>query len=132
MAIFETSAGIDGITGKLDKRSRLTMRQKQWKYPDGRVFGYGPKEVYSQDKRNFKRHPRKGAEKAQHSRWTEACQEASRITKDPDHPRYEEMIRRHAAQLNGTADPAIGKQICQFGNFVRAILVRELGNGRTP
>jgi len=125
MARFETSAGIDGITGKFDKKSCLTMRQKAWHYPDGRVFGYGPKEVYSQEKRDYKRTPRTPAEQAQYEKWVAACQEASRITKDTSHPRYAEMVERHTAQLRGKPDAGVGKRICQFGNFVRAVLVRE-------
>lgn len=125
MAHFETSAGIDKITGKFNKRTRLTMRQKQWHYPDGRVFGCGPMEVYSQEKRDYKRNPRTPAEQAQYEKWKAVCQEASRITKDPTHPRYAEMVSRHAAQLRGKPDVAIGKRICMFGNFVRAVLVRE-------
>lgn len=126
MAQFETSAGLEGITGKFCKREVLTMRQKQWHYPDGRVFGVGPKEIYAQEKRDFKRHPRKGAEKAQHEKWIAVCREASRISKDPNHPRYQEMVSRHASQLSGKPDPLLGKKrICQFGNFVRAVLIHE-------
>ena len=125
MARFETCAGIDGITGKFNKQTRLTMRQKAWHYPDGRVFGYGPKEVYSQEKRDYKRHPRTPAEQAQYEKWVAACKEASLITHDPTHPRHTEMITRHAAQLHGKADAAVGKRICQFGNFVRAVLVKS-------
>jgi len=125
MAVFETSAGIDDITGKFDKHTRLTMRRKAWRYPDGRVFGYGPKEVYSQEKRDYIRNPRSEAEERQHGKWTEACREASRIAKDPNHPRYAEMVSRHAAQLCGKAEPLLGKRICQFGNFVRAVLIHE-------
>lgn len=126
MARFETSAGLEGITGKLDKRERLTMRQKQWRYPDGRIFGCGPKEVYSRENRDYKRHPRSQAEQAQYEKWTEVCREASCISKDPNHPRRAEMIARHSAQLNGQPDAALGKRvICQFGNFVRAVLLRE-------
>lgn len=125
MAQFETSAGIDGITGKFNKHTRLTMRQKQWHYPDGRVFGCGPKEVYSQEKRDYKRNPRTPAEEAQYDKWVAVCREAKRITKDPNHPRYAEMVSRHAAQLRGKPEPAIGKRICMFGNFVRAVLIRE-------
>jgi hypothetical protein len=126
MAIFETSAGIDGITGKFNKQTRLTMRQKHWHYPDGKIFGCGPKEVYSQEKRDYKRNPLTPAEQVQHSKWKFACQEASCITKDPNHPRYQEMVSRHAVQLRGKPDPAIGKKrICQFGNFVRAVLLKE-------
>lgn len=126
MAQFTTSAGIEGLTGKLCKRESITMRQKQWKYPNGKVFGYGPKEAYSQAKRDFKRHPRTEAEEAQHQKWTAVCQEASRICKDPAHPRFQEMADRHMAQLKGSPDPVLGKKkICQFGNFVRAVLIHE-------
>ena len=126
MAHFTTEAGIDDLTGKFNKHSRLVMRQKQWHYPDGRVFGCGPKEVYSQDKRDYKRNPRTPAEQVQYDKWKATCQEASHIAKDPNHPRYQEMVDRHAAQLRGKPDPALGKKrICQFGNFVRAVLARE-------
>lgn len=102
------------------------MRKKEWHYPDGRVFGCGPKEVYDQAKRDYKRNPRTPAEQVQYEKWKAACQEASRIAKDPNHPRYQEMVTRHMAQLKGTSDPVLGKKsICQFGNFVRAVLVRE-------
>lgn len=126
MAKFETSAGIEDMTGKLGKKSVLTMRRKKWRYPDGRVFGYGPKEIYSQDVRDYKRKPRTAAEEVQHKKWTFVCQEASRITKDASHPRYSEMVLRHAAQLKGKPDPVLGKKrICQFGNFVRSVLLHE-------
>ena len=126
MAKFETSAGIEDMTGKLGKKSVLTMRRKKWRYPDGRVFGYGPKEIYSQEVRDYKRKPRTAAEEVQHKKWTFVCQEASRITKDASHPRYSEMVMRHAAQLKGKPDRVLGKRrICQFGNFVRSVLLHE-------
>ena len=126
MAKFETSAGIDDMTGKLGKKSVLTMRRKKWRYPDGRIFGYGPKEIYSQEVRDYKRKPRTAAEEVQHKKWTFVCQEASRITKDASHPRYSEMVMRHAAQLKGKPDPVLGKRrICRFGNFVRSVLLHE-------
>lgn len=124
MAIFETSAGIDGITGKFNKATRLTMRQKTWHYPDGRIFGKGPKEVYAQEKRDYKKHPRTPAEQAQYEKWVAACKEASLIAKDQMHPRYAEMVARHAAQLRGKADATVGKRICQLGNFIRAVLIK--------
>ena len=127
MARFETSAGIDGLTGQFNKRTRLTMRQKQWKYPDGQVFGYGPKEMYGQERRDYNRHPRSPAEQRQYEKWTAACQEASRIVHDSTHPRYAEFCARHAAQLHGKPDAVLGKKrICQFGNFVRAVLMKEV------
>ena len=126
MAQFTTEACIDGVTGKYGKRSRTVMRQKHYKYPDGRIFGCGPKEMYEKEKRDYRHAPRTEAERAQHKRWTEACREARAIEKDTAHPRYEEMKARHLAQLDGKPDPAVGeKRICQFGNFVRAVLVKE-------
>lgn len=126
MARFTTEAGIDDLTGKFSKHSRLVMRQKEWHYPDGRVFGNGPKEVYSQEKRDYKKNPRTPAEQVQYEKWKAVCQEASRIEKDANHPRYEEMVARHMAQLKGKPDPVLGKKrICQFGNFVRAVLSNE-------
>lgn len=126
MAIFTTEAGIDDLTGKFSKHSRLVMRQKKWHYPDGRVFGCGPKEIYEQEKRDYKYHPRTPAERVQHEKWKAVCQEASRIVKNPNHARYQEMVVRHTAQLNGKPDPVLGKKrICQFGNFVRAVLIKE-------
>ena len=36
------------------------------------------------------------------------------------------MVDRHMAQLKGKPDPVLGKKrICQFGNFVRAVLCHE-------
>ena len=125
MAQFTTSAGIEDLTGKLDKSERLTMRQKKWKAPNGRIVKYGPKEVYSQEKRDFKRHPREGAEKVQHEKWTEACREAGRIKKDANHPRHDEMVARHAAQLFGKVDPVVGKRIAPLGNFICSVLMHE-------
>ena len=126
MARFTTEAGIDDLTGKFSKHSRLVMRQKEWHYPDGRVFGKGPKEVYDYEKRDYKRDPRTPAEQVQYEKWVAVCREASRIAKDPNHPRYQEMLSRHATQLNGKPDPVLGKKrICQFGNFVRAVLCHE-------
>jgi len=125
MAKFTTSAGIEDLTGKLDKQERLTMRQKKWKAPDGRIVLIGPKEVYSQEERDWKRHPRVGAEKAQHEKWTEACREAGRIKKDVNHPRHQEMVERHAAQLFGKVDPVVGKHIAPLGNFICSVLIHE-------
>ena len=126
MAQFETSAGIDKITGKLDKQSDLTMRQKHWHASDGRIIGCGPMEVYSQQKRDYKRSPRTPAEQAQYDKWRAACQEAKQIVGDSSHPRHAEMVARHEAQLYGTPDPTIApKRIGQFGNFIRSVLVHE-------
>ena len=125
MARFTTEAGIDGLTGKFSKHSRLVMRQKNWHYPDGRIFGQGPKEVYDFHQRDYKRDPRTPAEQVQYEKWTKVCQEASLITKDPTHPRHAEMTARYEAQLRGKPEPMLGKRICMYGNFVRSVLAHE-------
>jgi hypothetical protein len=82
--------------------------------------------MYGQDKRDYKLNPRTPAEQVQYEKWKAVCQEASRIAKDPTHPRYQEMCARHMAQLKGKPDAVLGKKrICQFGNFVRAVLSHE-------
>lgn len=126
MAKFETSAGIDDLVGQFDKVSGLTMRRKAWRYPDGKIFGYGPKEMYKLNDRDYKHNPRTPGEQVQYEKWTALCQEASRIEHDPNHPRYQEMVERHLAQLKGQPDPVLGKKrICQFGNFIRSVLSHE-------
>ena len=126
MAIFTTAPGIDELTGKFSQKDRIVMRKKQFKDPNGKIFGCGPKEAFARDKRDYKRSPRTKAEEVQHARWTALCQEASRIEHDPNHPRYQEMVERHLAQLKGQPDPVLGKKrICQFGNFIRSVLSHE-------
>lgn len=126
MAIFTTAPGIDDLTGKLSKRDRIVMRQKEFRLPNGKIIKYGPKEAFARDKRDYKRSPRTPAEEVQNSKWQAVCQEASRITHNPVHPRYEELYERWLNQANGHSDPVTGKRIiAQFGNFVRAVLNHE-------
>ena len=74
MARFETSVGIEDVVGKFDKKSRITMRRKAWKSPDGKsIFGYGPKEMYGQDPRDYKKNPRTPAEQVQYEKWKAVC-----------------------------------------------------------
>jgi hypothetical protein len=126
MATFTTSAAIDDLTGKLSKSDRITMRQKKFRLPNGKVIKYGPKEAFARDMRDYKRSPRTVAEAAQNSKWQAVCQEASRIEHNPEHPRYAELQERWFRQANGHGDPVTGKRIiAQFGNFVRAVLNKE-------
>ena len=123
---FESKTLVDEAQLQGISRRTAFNWSEEWHYPDGRVFGCGPKEVYAYEPRDYKRDPRTPAEQAQYERWKAVCQEASRIAKDPNHPRYREMVERHAAQLRGKPDPVLGKKrICQFGNFVRAVLIHE-------
>ena len=111
MAIFTTAPGIDDLTGKFSKQDRIVMRQKKFRLPDGKIIKCGPKEAFARDKRNYKYAP-------QH---------------DADHPRYSELYERWIRQAKGHGDPVTGKRIiAQFGNFVRAILLKELESGRIP
>ena len=133
MAHCTISDGIDGITGALKKTTEqgvnhITVTKKKHFHDPltGEETGTGPNEIFIQNKRDYKANPRTPAEHAQYERWKAVCQEASRIAKDPNHPRYQEMVDRHAAQLRGKPDPVLGKKrICQFGNFVRAVLIHE-------
>lgn len=126
MAIFTTAPGIDDLTGKFNKSDRIVMRQKIFRLPNGTIIKRGPKEAFARDKRDYKRSPRTPAEEVQNSKWQAACQEASRIIHDTGHPRYAELHKRWLRQAEGHADPVTGKRIiAQFGNFVRAVLMRE-------
>lgn len=133
MAIFTTAAGIEELTGKLNKKDRIVMRQKTFRLPDGKIIKRGPKEAFARDRRDYKHSPRTAAEEVQNSKWKEVCQEASRIIHDSGHPRYAKLYERWLNQANGHADPITGKRIiAQFGNYVRVILLRELESGNTP
>lgn len=77
MANFETSAGIDSLTGKLNSRERIVMRQKKYRLPSGRIIKLGPKEAYVKERRDYKRSPLTEKEKAQKALWTEVCREGS-------------------------------------------------------
>ena len=133
MAIFTTAAGIDNLTGKLSQKDRIVMRQKKYRLPNGKIIKYGPKEAVARDKRDYKRSPRTAAEEVQNNKWKAVCQEATRIIHDENHPRYAELYDRWLSQAKGHADPVTGKRIiAQFGNFIRAVLLREVGSGNTP
>ena len=59
MAQFETIEELVKWTGKIKKSEKIIARQKTYRYPDGRIFGLGPKEMYAKERRDYKRHPRK-------------------------------------------------------------------------
>ena len=124
MARYTTTTGFDNFSGALKKEKkaeRLTVtRIKRVKDPiTGEVVGLGPKEIYVQDKRDYKLHPMTEKEKFQREKWREACKEASEILKDKSHPRYMELYYRWRAQLRDD------KPYKQFPNFVRSVLVAE-------
>jgi len=130
MSQFETSAGIDKLTGKLASNERIVMRQKKYRLPNGRIIKMGPKEAYVKERRDYKRRPLKEKEQAQKALWTEVCREGSRIIHDKNHPRYQELYDRWMAQANGKSDPVTGRRyIVRFINFVCAILHRERQSG---
>ena len=127
MAHYVPSDGFENFTGALSKKkiqgiNRMTVtRRKKVKDPlTGEVVGYGPKEIYAQDRRDLKEHPLTQGEVKQRSKWREACRAAAAIVRDKSHPRYMEMYERWRAQLTD-------KEACmQFPNFVRSVLVKEL------
>ena len=133
MAQAKLSVGIDLLRGKLKRDSEVVTRLKEYRADDGTIIKYGPQEIYFKEKRDYKHHPRQGAEEAQAQKWTAACRGASVIIKDKSHPRYGELRARWNAQLKGQPDPLLDpKQVTMFPNFVRVILLRELESGNTP
>ena len=124
MAHYVPSAGFENFTGALSKKkmqNRLCVtRRKSVKDPlTGEVLAWGPKEIYVQERRDYKAHPLTKKEVAQRSRWREACREAGAICRDKSHPRFMEMYDRWREQLRSEG-------ACkQFPNFVRAVLVNE-------
>ena len=124
MARYTATTGFDNFSGawkKEKKAERLTVtRIKRVKDPiTGEVVGLGPKEIYVQDKRDYKLHPMTEKETFQREKWREACKAASEILKDKSHPRYMELYYRWRAQLRDD------KPCKQFPNFVRSVLVAE-------
>jgi hypothetical protein len=124
MAIYVPAAEFEQFTGALSKKKNINRlcvtRRKKVKDPlTGEVVGLGPKEIYAQERRDYKEHPLTPKETVQRSRWGEACREAPLICKDKNHPRFMEMYERWRAQLTSDAPCK------QFPNFVRAVLVSE-------
>ena len=126
MAHYEPSDGFENFTGALSKKKiqgvhRMTVtRRKRVKDPlTGEVVGLGPKEIYAQERRDYKEHPLTPKETVQRSRWREACREAPLIYKDKNHPRFMELYHLWRAQLTSDAPCK------QFPNFVRTVLASE-------
>ena len=126
MAHMKTSDGVQLMTGALSKKKvqglhRITVtRVKPVKDPlTGEVVGYGPNEIYLQNRRNYKKNPLTEGEKKQRRAWSISCKEALAIIRDKSHPRYMEMYNLWRAQLS-SPNPCK-----QFPNFVRAELARQ-------
>ena len=126
MAHYVPSDGIENFTGAWSKKkiqgvNHMTVtRRKKVKDPlTGEVVGLGPKEIYKQERRDYKENPLTPKETVQRSRWREACREAPLIYKDKTHPRFMELYHLWRAQLTSDAPCK------QFPNFVRAVLASE-------
>ena len=126
MAHYVPSDGFENFTGALSKKkiqgvNHMTVtRRKPVKDPlTGEVVGLGPKEIYAQERRDYKEHPLTQGETKQRGKWSQACREASRIIRDKSHPRFMEMYERWRAQLTSDAPCK------QVPNFVRAVLGSE-------
>ena len=126
MAHYVPTNGFENFTGALSKKKiqgvhHMTVtRRKKVKDPlTGEVVGFGPKEIFSQNHRDYKENPLTQGETVQRSRWREACREAPLICRDKNHPRFMEMYERWRAQLSSN------EPCQQFPNFVRAVLASE-------
>ncbi|MBQ9295573.1 MAG: hypothetical protein IJ204_00060 [Paludibacteraceae bacterium] len=130
MARYTATTGFEKFSGALKKEKtaeRLTVtRIKNVKDPlTGEVVGQGHKEIFIQNKRNYRLHPMTDGEQRQREKWREACKAAAEIVKDTSHPRYMELYYMWRAQLS--AD----KPCKQFPNFVRSVLVAEGRDNKT-
>lgn len=124
MAHYVPAEEFKELTGALSKRKSTRRycitRIKHVKDPiTGEVVGKGPKEIYAQNRRDYKSSPLTPREQLQRARWREACREAGAIIRDKSHPRYMELYHRWRNQLTDNAPCK------QFPNFVRTVLVRE-------
>ena len=124
MAHYKPIDGLENLTGALSKKKiqgvdHMTVtRVKSVKDPfSGEVVGYGSKEIYVQERRDYKAHPMTDGETKQRGKWKEACLLASVIVHDPSHPRYMEFYNRWREHIKQSETPM------QFPNFVRAMLV---------
>lgn len=126
MAHYVPTDGFENFTGALSKKKiqgvhHMTVtRRKKVKDPlTGEVVGFGPKEIYAQNLRDYDENPLTPKETVQRSRWQEACCEASVIIHDKSHPRFMEMYHLWREQLSSDTPCK------QFPNFVRAVLASE-------
>ena len=126
MAHYVPTDGFENFTGALSKKKiqgvhHMTVtRRKKVKDPlTGEVVGFGPKEIFSQNHRDYKENPLTQGETKQRGKWSQACREAPLICRDKNHPRFMEMYERWRAQLSSN------EPCQQFPNFVRAVLASE-------
>ena len=126
MAHYVPTDGFENFTGALSKKKiqgvhHMTVtRRKKVKDPlTGEVVGFGPKEIYAQERRDYKEKPLTQGETKQRGKWSQACREAPLICRDKNHPRFMEMYERWRAQLSSN------EPCKQFPNFVRAVLASE-------
>ena len=126
MAHYKPMDGFENFTGALSKKKiqgvhHMTVtRRKRVKDPlSGEVVGFGPKEIYAQERRDYDEHPMTAGEVNQRGKWREACRMASIIIKDKSHPRFMELYHRWRDHVRSADTPM------QFPNYVRAVLASE-------
>lgn len=118
MANIKTSAGIESITGLLDKDTRIVTRRHTYKDPlTGEVIGYGPNEYYIQKASNK---PFTTKQKESCRKFTIAAKVMKEIVSNKQHPRYMEMYTAFVNQLNSE------KPIKSFTSFICATLYKEM------
>ena len=143
MAKISYSPGIDLITGALDTKHQLVMRQKHLHDTTGKLTKECDAEVYLQkNKRDYEQTPPRGNELAHLQHFGEAAKRTTALIhayKFPDtaseeqRALLEEYRRRFEAQLKGEADPHAPlnkegkrKHYFRFDNFIRAMIYQEL------
>ena len=143
MAKVSYSPGIDLITGALDTKHQLVMRQKHLHDTTGKLTKECDAEVYLQkNKRDYEQTPPRGGELAHLQHFGEAAKRTTALIhayKFPDtaseeqRALLEEYRRCFEAQLKGEADPHAPlnkegkrKHYFRFDNFIRAMIYQEL------
>ena len=143
MAKVSCSPGIDLITGALDTKHQLVMRQKHLHDTTDKLTKECDAEVYLQkNKRDYEQTPPRGNELAHLQHFGEAAKRTTALIyayKFPDtaseeqRALLEEYRRRFEAQLKGEADPQAPlnkegkrKHYFRFDNFIRAMIYQEL------
>ena len=143
MAKVSYSPGIDLITGALDTKHQLVMRQKHLHDTKGILTKACDPEVYLQKhKRDYKQTPPQGNELAHLQHFGEAAKRTTALIyayKFPDTASDEQRALldqyrlRFEVQLEGNPDPQAPlnkegkrKHYFRFDNFIRAIIYQEL------
>ena len=138
MAKLKYNSSVEEITGSLNKKNGLTIRQKTFHDFDGNVTRVGRMEAYKPNKRDFKKNPPLICERANMTAFGNSSHLAQELisaakNKTPLSPEKQALLdsymERFYAQLKGKPDPIAhrdkdGKYTIYVrpDNFIRAVI----------